>query len=67
MEASIVAVRRGMERQYGTGAHVHRWGRSVRGAAAALAYERRSGAVSRRGAGQERPQGRVGAGASGGF
>ncbi|GGU53235.1 hypothetical protein GCM10010274_47660 [Streptomyces lavendofoliae] len=31
MEASIVAVRRGMERQYGTRASVHPWGRSVRG------------------------------------
>ncbi|GAA1515016.1 hypothetical protein GCM10009730_20520 [Streptomyces albidochromogenes] len=31
MEASIVTVRRGMERQYGTGLSVHRWGRSVRG------------------------------------
>ncbi|GGX05741.1 hypothetical protein GCM10010353_21440 [Streptomyces chryseus] len=30
MEASIVTVRRGMERQYGTGLSVHRWGRSVR-------------------------------------
>ncbi|GAA2515742.1 hypothetical protein GCM10010393_56060 [Streptomyces gobitricini] len=31
MEASIVAVRRGMERQYGTRVSVHPWGRSVRG------------------------------------
>src|SRR6478609_1225983 len=31
VEASIVAVRRGMERQYGNGLSVHRRGRSVRG------------------------------------
>src|SRR5690349_9023577 len=31
VEASIVAVRRGMERQYGKGLSVHRRGRSVRG------------------------------------
>ncbi|GAA3132696.1 hypothetical protein GCM10010449_62040 [Streptomyces rectiviolaceus] len=31
VEASIVAVRRGMERQYGTCLSVHRWGQSVRG------------------------------------
>ncbi|GAA0607344.1 hypothetical protein GCM10010394_41490 [Streptomyces crystallinus] len=35
VEASIVAVRRGMERQYGTCLSVHRRGRSVRGGWAA--------------------------------
>ncbi|GBQ00545.1 hypothetical protein SSP531S_19610 [Streptomyces spongiicola] len=45
MEASIVAVRRGMERQYGTGLSVHLSGRSVRGPgqSAAQGHIRRPG------------------------
>ncbi|GAA2456382.1 hypothetical protein GCM10010388_53410 [Streptomyces mauvecolor] len=55
VEASIVAVRRGMERQYGTDLCAHPWGRSVRGPLA-IAYE--TGAPR---AGRERSDG-VGSG-----